>query len=65
MWWWWYFTCVHQYFCLQASINIKNVYEPSMNNIKHVVLHDYFLHMWNTPRVINYEPNEHKQLATW
>jgi hypothetical protein len=56
----------------QLCINIlifkqkhKKCQNESLWTIKHVFMHDYFLHMRPALGVGNFEPNEYKQLVKW
>jgi hypothetical protein len=63
----WFFTCIHN--CALILFIYKHKHKKCWNEflliIKHDYLHDYFLHMWPTPKARDYEPNEFKNWTKW
>jgi hypothetical protein len=70
MWWWWIFTFIHNYAWIFWFI-ARNAKIPwnSQNEFqwttKHVFCKDYFLYMWPTPQVGDFEPIEHNFFIKW
>jgi len=52
------YIIVHEYFCLPKKT--KKI-KMGFKNQQNIFLHDYFLHMWPSPTIRNFEPNKLKK----